>query len=400
LTGTPLEGIRVLDLSRIASGPLTTMLMADLGADVIKVERPGTGDELRSMGSPLPGCDALDSDYYVALNRSKRSIAVDISMPDGLAVVKMLAARSDVVVENFRPGVADRIGVGFDALRTLRTGLVFASISGFGSSGPWADRPANDVMMQSISGLMGVTGERGGPPVRLGSSISDFASGLYALAGVLAALFARERHPEGQHIEVPMLDSSIAMMPNLVPTASLGKRIPRLGRGHPQIVGYAAFECSDGRYVTVGAFSEAFWRRLCAVIGHEDWLADVGLASNAARIERRAMIDVELERVFRTRSAAEWFELLQRADVPCSPVLELDEAIVSEQAIHNGVLWWLRHGDNDVGVARNPIRSAQWNEYAPVPAPGLGAQSRDVLSGLLGMSDEAIDALLESGAVA
>ncbi len=375
------------------------MLMADLGADVVKVERPGAGDEIRAMGKPLPGCSPRESDYFVALNRSKRSIAIDIQADGGVELVRRFAAVSDVVVENFRPGVADRLGIGFDALRAVREHLVYTSISGFGSTGPWADRPANDVMMQSASGLMGVTGERNGPPVRLGSSISDFATGLFALSATLTALFARDRYPEGQHVEVPMLDSSVAMMPNLVPYASLGVQVPRLGRGHPQIIGYASFECSDGRYVTVGAFSNLFWRRLCAEVGHEDWLDDPRFATNADRIEVRDEIDDELQRIFRTRTQAEWLATLGAADVPCAPVLELHEAIVSEQALHNETLWWLDHGGQKVGVARNPMRSEQWKLDAPTPAPDIGQHTRDVLTDVLDLDEAEIDGLVARGVV-
>ncbi len=399
MTTRPLEGMRVLDLTRVASGPFTTMLMADMGAEVIKLERPGTGDEVRAMGRPLPGCDPRESDYYVTLNRSKRSIAIDLSNPSGVEVTCRLAARCDVFIENFRPGVAARLGVGYDTVRALRPHVVYTSISGFGPSGPWADRPANDVMMQSLSGLMGVTGEIGGPPVRLGSSISDFATGLFALSGTLAALLARDRYPEGQHVEVPMLDSSIAILPNFVPMADRGIRIERIGRRHPQILGYASFECSDGKYVTVGAFSEVFWRRLCPVLGHEDWLTDDRFVSNVTRVAHREALDVELERVFRSRTCEEWLDALQRADVPCSPVLEFHEAITTEQARHNDVVWHLPHGDAPVGVARNPIRSPQWPPYAPEPAPGVGADTAEVLTDVLGLSSAEIDDLASTGAI-
>ncbi len=399
MTHRPLEGMRVLDLTRVASGPFTTMLMADMGAEVIKLERPGSGDEVRAMGRRLPGCDPRMSDYYVTLNRSKRSVAIDLSTPTGAEITRRLAACSDVFIENFRPGVADRLGVGFDAVRALRPHVVYTSISGFGSSGPWADRPANDVMMQSLSGLMGVTGEIGGAPVRLGSSISDFATGLFALSGTLAALVARDQFPEGQHVEVPMLDSSIAILPNFVPMANRGTRIERIGRRHPQIIGYASFECADGKYVTVGAFSEVFWRRLCPLLGHDEWLDDERFVDNNARVAHREILDGELDRVFRTRTSDEWLEALERADVPCAPVLEFHEAIATEQARHNDVVWKMRHGDEAVGVARNPIRSPQWSPYAPVPAPDVGAQTAEVLAEVLGLDDTEIDDLAAAGAI-
>ena len=228
----PLEGLRVLDFSHAAAGPFATMFLADLGADVVKVEKPGRGDGSCYMGEPMLG--PAESDYYLSLNRNKRSVLIDLWSRTA-ATRDAPCSRSDIVVQNFRPGVLDRHHLGYDDLRKVRQGLVYCSISAFGSSGPWRDRPANDIIMQSVAGLMGITGEVGGGPVRIGAPISDYATGLFALVGILSALHCRDEHPEGQHVEVAMLDASIAMMANYVPSvATLGKAIPRLGRGHAQ----------------------------------------------------------------------------------------------------------------------------------------------------------------------
>ena len=397
MSDQPLAGVTVLDLSRVAAGPFATMMMADMGAAIIKIERPGTGDEVRALGRPLPGGDPTKSDYYVGLNRSKRSVAVDLSQQRGAELVRRLAAAADVVVENFRPGVAQRLGLGFDALQEVSPGLVYTSITGFGPSGPWSNRPANDIMMQSISGLMGVTGEAGGAPVRIGTSLSDYATGLFALAATLAALYARERFPEGQHVEVPMLNASLALLPNLVPSAMAGVRPRRMGRGHPQIMGYASFQCADGGYVTVGAFSETFWRRLCRVLGHIEWLTDPRFATNTSRLNHRDLIDPVLTAEFLTRTRAEWVDVLEAADVPCAPVLELDEALRSDQALHNRVSVTVKDGAYSYDVVNTPFRCGEWDDAAPRPAEDLGASTRAVLSDVLGMPPSEVDAVVRDG---
>ena len=372
------------------------MLLGDLGAEVIKIEKPRNGDGSRSMGIPMPGLGPKDSDYYVSLNRNKKGIVLDLAAAEGVAIARRLAAQCDVIVENFRPQVMNRLGLGFDDLAKLRRGLVYCSISAFGSSGPWSKRPANDIIMQSVSGLMGITGEVGGGPVRIGAPISDFSSGLFGLSGVLAALFARERFPEGQHIEVAMLDASLNMMCNYIPSvATLGHKVERLGRGHAQIVPYQAFLCSDSEYVMVGAFTREFWWNLCKAVEREVWIKDPRFVTNPARLANRAVLIPELERIFAQKPRAEWLAVLDSADVPNSPVLELHDAVHTEQAHHNQSLRPLDQGGYPVQVAACPIRASQWDEDPLTPAPQLGADTGEVLRALLGMTDEEVTALAQ-----
>ena len=392
--GRPLDGIRVLDFSHAAAAPFASMFLGDLGAEVIKIERPGQGDGSRSMGVPMPLLDAKDSDYYVSLNRNKKGIVIDLAQAEGAALARRLVAQCDVVMENFRPQVMGRLGLAFEDLRTLRRGLVYCSISAFGDSGPWCERPANDIIMQSVSGLMGVTGEVGGGPVRIGAPISDFSSGLFGLSGVLAALFARERFPQGQHVRVAMLDASLNMMCNYIPSvATLGHRIERLGRGHAQIVPYQAFACADGEYVMVGAFTRGFWRNLCRAVGHEEWITDGRFKSNPARLTNRALLVGELERIFATRTRAQWLAALDAADVPNSPVLELHEAVRTEQVVHNGSIQSIDHAGNPVRVAGCPIKVDQWGGAPAEPAPRLGADTAEVLRSVLGLGQEELAGL-------
>ncbi len=395
--GRPLDGIRVLDFSHAAAAPFTTMLLGDLGAEVIKIEKPEHGDGSRSMGVPVPDLGPRQSDYYVSLNRNKQGMVIDLATAEGAALARRLAACSDIVVENFRPQVMDRLGLGFDALSPLRRGLIYCSISAFGATGPLAERPANDIIMQSISGLMSITGEVGGGPVRIGAPIADFSSGLFGLSGILAALHARERFPEGQHVEIAMLDASLNMMCNYIPSVTtLGQKVERLGRGHAQIVPYQAFLCADGEYVMVGAFTREFWRNLCRALGHDDWITDPRFINNPARLANRAILIGELERIFANRPRDEWCAVLDAADVPNSPVLELHEAVRTEQVKHNRAIRSVEQPGRAVDVASCPIKAVQWGTEPCTPAPSLGADTRTVLESLLGMGTAEIDALMQS----
>ena len=393
----PLHGLRVLDFTHAAAGPFTTMLLGDLGAEIIKIEKPGSGDGSRSMGSPMPDFPKRNSDYYLSLNRNKRGIALDLARPDGVAVAKRLAGLSDIVVQNFRPGVLDRLGLGYEDLRSLRPALVYCSISAFGTDGPWAERPANDIIMQSVSGLMGITGEVGGGPVRIGAPISDFSTGLFALSGILAALYARDAHPEGQHVEVAMLEASLNLMCNYIPSvAGLGAKVPRLGRSHAQIVPYQAFLCGDGEYLMVGAFTRNFWLNLCRALERMEWTSDPRFATNSARLRHRDLLVGDLEAIFSTQPRGHWLALLEAADVPCSPVLDLHDAICSEQVTHSGSIETISGRHRDVQVVRSPIRVDAWEAVAPTMSPDLGEDTHAILAEL-GLTDDEVDQLIADG---
>lgn len=388
----PLTGIRVLDFSHAAAGPFCTMFLADMGAEVIKIEKPGRGDGSRFMGEPMTG--PKDSDYYLSLNRNKKSILIDLATSEGVKVAKELASKCDIVVQNFRPGVMERLGLGYEDLRKERKGLIYCSISAFGSTGPWSKKPANDIIMQSVSGLMGITGEVSGGPVRIGAPISDFSTGLFGLTGILGALFAREQHPHGQHIEVAMLDASLAMMSNYIPSVvNLDKQIERLGRGHAQIVPYQAFVCQDNEYIMVGAFTNGFWRNLCGAIEKEEWIDDPKYQSNADRLNYRAELLSELESVFLKKTRQQWLEVLEKADVPNSPVYELHDAVKSEQALHNESVINIVKDNKYVSVINFPVKSDAWNNKDGVKAtfpPTMGEDTVKILTELLNYSPENI----------
>ena len=384
----PLDGLRVLDFTHAAAGPFATMYLADMGAEVIKVEKHGRGDGIRHV-----------AEYYVSLNRNKKDICLDLAHPEGVVLARRIAAESDIVVQNFRPGVMARLGLGFEDLRTVKSGLIYCSISAFGEKGPWADRPANDIILQSVSGLMGITGEEDGGPVRIGAPIADYASGLFGLSGVLAALYARPHYPEGQHIQISMLDSAFAMMSNYIPSAARGERIPRVGRGHAQIVPYQAFVCSDGEFVMVGAFTQNFWKATCHALGKPEWIDDPRYVSNAQRRKHRAALLGEMADLFRLKPRAEWLKILGDADVPTSPVLELHDALRSEQAVFSKSLMEVGEPGDSVTVARSPIRTEQWKAAKPKMAPAMGLNTEQVLTEILGLDGATIQDLAARGVI-
>lgn len=400
MSSLPLSGLRVLDFTHAAAGPYATMFLADMGAEVIKIERP-QGDGARTMGAPMPNFPRRNSEYYLSINRNKRGVVLDLSHPRGVELAVRLAERSDVVVQNFRPGVMDRLGLGYDHLREVRKGLIYCSISAFGQEGPWSGRPANDIIMQSVSGLMGVTGEVGGGPVRIGAPLSDYSSGLFALSGILAALHVRDSHPEGQHVRVSMLEASLNLLANYVPSvADLGARIPRLGRGHAQIVPYQAFECADGEYVMVGAFTRNFWVSLCLALGRGEWTTDPKFATNSARLRNRDELVVLLSEIFRGKTRDEWLDVLDEADVPASPVLELNDTLQLEQVKHDGTVVEVAGDGQRVSVVRSPVRVDEWDDPPLRMPPDLGRDTVEVLTELLDLSEPDIAKLTSDGVVA
>jgi crotonobetainyl-CoA:carnitine CoA-transferase CaiB-like acyl-CoA transferase len=374
------------------------MQLADLGARVTKIERLKHGDGSRSFGRQLGPAGA--SDYFLALNRNKSSVAVDFSQPAGADVVRELIRTADVVIENFRPGVLARHGLDFASLAPTHPELVYCSISAFGPTGPWVARGGNDITIQGLSGLMAGTGEPGGGPIKLGSPICDLTAGLYAAFAIAAALQVRGRGEGAQLVEVPMLDAAISLMASFVPSVAAGSPPPTPeGSGHAQIVPYQAFLCSDEKHLIVGAFSNHFWRALCRVLELPGLLEDEDYRSNELRVANRSRLVPVLEKVFATRPRAAWLALLEEASVPCSPVHDIGEALHSEQAVHNQILSWVGDGPRRVGLTRQPIRGSRWRAVPAVVPPMLGEHTRAVLSEDLGMSDTDIDRYIAEGVV-
>ncbi|HKP76851.1 MAG TPA: CoA transferase [Longimicrobiaceae bacterium] len=363
----PLDGLRVLDLTRVLAGPLCTMVLGDLGADVIKVERPGTGDDTRTWGPPwAEGPEGRESAYYLCVNRNKRSAAADLKTAEGRTFVRRLAAEADVLVENFAPGTLEAFGLGYDALAADNPRLVWCSITGYGSDRAEAGRPGYDFAVQARAGWMAITGEPDGAPVKAGVAIVDVLTGQNAAIAILAALRARDASGRGQRVEVSLFDSALAGLVNVAQAALVtGREPPRWGNAHATIVPYQSFGASDRPFV-VAVGNDSQWRKLCEAIGARGLLDDARLATNPGRVEHRAEVVAALEPIFRSRTAAEWLEVLERAGVPCAPIQTVGEALRDPVAKPGWTMRGPTYGE--VETVASPFGFAALRR----PAPALG----------------------------
>jgi len=373
----PLAGLRVVDLSRVLAGPLATMTLADLGADVIKVERPGEGDDTRHWGPPFAGGDAA---YFLSLNRNKRSVAIDLKSREGSGAIRRLAAGADVLIENFRPGLMSELQLGLDDLRHANPRLVTCSLTAFGDDEPLAaSRPGYDIIVQALCGLMSVTGEPGGEPVKAGVAVLDVVTGLQATIGILAALAERDRTGHGRHVSVSLFDASVAAMVNQAANTLIGDVVPQaLGTAHPNIVPYQAFHGSDRPFIVAGG-NDRLFRRICEVIGHPAWADDERFATNQARVANRDALVPLLAAEFVTRPANVWLGALEAAAVPCSPIRTMNEVFASPEgaALVEEVADPARGGV--VRLVANPLRFDGRRLPTRLPPPQLGADTDALL---------------------
>jgi crotonobetainyl-CoA:carnitine CoA-transferase CaiB-like acyl-CoA transferase len=401
-----LSGIRVLDMSRVLAGPWCGQLLADLGADVIKIERPGSGDDTRGWGPPYlkdrAGNETHESAYFLAANRGKKSITLDIAKPAGQALARRLAARSDVLIENYKAGDLTRYTLGYEQLRELNPGLVYCSITGFGQTGPMRNVAGYDFIIQAMAGLMSITGEvdgkPGGGPQRVGVAVADLSTGMYATVAILAALFHRARTGVGQHIDMALLDTQISMIANMNMNYLIAQRPPRrMGNAHANIVPYQVFDAADGQLV-LAVGNDSQFAKFCEAAGcalHRD----ARFRKNADRVRHRELIVPLLEDIMRRRTVAEWVALLEPIGVPVGPINDLAQAFAHPQVRSRGLQLELPHplAGTVPGVA-NPIRmSATPLRYESAP-PLLGQHTQEVL-GELGIGDEELQALVRDGIV-
>lgn len=403
-----LSHIRVLDLTRVLAGPWCAQTLADFGADVIKVERPGAGDDTRHWGPPYlkdaDGTDTAEAAYYLAANRNKRSVTIDIATPEGQQIVRELAAQSDVVLENYKVGQLKKYGLDYESLRAVKPDLVYCSVTGFGQTGPYAHRAGYDFIIQGIGGFMSITGERdgepGGGPQKAGVAIADLATGLYSTIAVLAALAHRDRTGEGQYIDMALLDVQVALLANMNTNfLASGKPPVRWGNAHPNIVPYQTFQTRDG-WIIVAVGNDGQFRKFVEAGGQPELADDERFATNPSRVRHRDTLVPILAEMVKTRDKADWIGALEAAGVPCGPINDLDEVFDNEQVVARGMQVSLPHPCGaDAKLVRNPIRMSATPPEARTAPPLLGAQTDDVLRDMLGYDDAKIAALRAKQAI-
>jgi len=406
VTDGALNHIRVLDLSRVLAGPFAGQILGDLGAEVIKVERPGRGDETRGWGPPwFPSADADPAErqaaYFLSANRNKRSLAVDIATAEGRQIVHDLAAESDVVLENFKVGGLARHGLDHASLSTNNPGLITCSITGFGQDGPYAHRPGYDFLVQAMGGLMSVTGEPDGPPDKVGVALADVMTGLYAVIGIQAALAHRDRTGEGQHVDLALMDVQAATLVNQAMNYLVSGTPPtRMGNAHPNIVPYQAFRAADDYFIlTIG--NDDQFRRLCDVVGRPDLADDARFATNAARVTNRDVLVPILAGIFAEGRAADWLSRLDAAGIPCGPINTIDKVFADPQMRHRGMAARVPDASGrDVPTVGSPLKMGETPATPRAAPPGLGEHTADVLREVLGYDAATIDRLRVDGVVA
>ncbi len=396
LERAPLAGVRVLDLGRHLAGPTCAMWLGDLGADVIKIEKPGEGDDGRASGPPF--FDG-QSAFFLAANRNKRSIELDIKQPEGQEIFRRLAETADVVVENFRPGVMDALGIGYQAMAERNPRIIYCSISGFGADGPYADRPGLDQIIQGVSGLMSVTGFEGGEPVRVGIPIADLLTGLFAAYGVLAALQARERTGRGQHVQTSLLEGMVGMLSfQAVRYLNGAGAPPPAGNHHPLNAPYGVFRAKDG-YLTIGATGAKRWRKLCEVLAAEEWLDDPRFKTNGDRYRNRELLAELISERLQAHTIDEWERILNAAGIPCGPIYRIDQALEHPQVRHRQMVVELPHpAMGTVRLLGLPVKLSETPGAIRLAPPLLGQHTDEVLREI-GISDDELRRLREHGVI-
>jgi len=396
----PLKNIKVFDLTRVLAGPTCVQMLADLGADVVKIERPGTGDDTRGFAPPFVA-GTKESAYFVGVNRNKRSVTLDISKPEGQKIALGLIAQSDILVENFKVGALAKYGLGYAQLHQIFPGLVYCSITGFGQTGPYAERPGYDSLIQAMGGVMSLTGEPDGLPQKVGVPLADMFAGLYGCIGILAALRHRDATGKGQQIDIGMLDTHMAWLANQgMNYLATGENPPRLGNQHPNIVPYQVFPTSDG-FIVLSIANDPTFKRFCENVGLASLVADPRFATNAARVENRKLVSEAIAPVMKTMTTAAWVKQLEELKVGCGPINTVRDAFTDPQIVARGAVVHMPHHatPDGVDVIANPVRLSETPADYRLPPPVLGEHTDEILSTRLGFDQMKLAALRKSGVI-
>ncbi len=391
-----LTGIRILDLTRVLAGPYATMVLGDLGAEVIKLEQPGSGDESRNFG-PFKNDFSL---YFMSVNRGKKSLTLDLKAPRGKEIFLELVNQSDILVENFRPGAMKKLGLDYETLRQSHPSLIYAACSGFGQTGPYARRGAYDMIIQGMGGIISITGEPNRPPVRVGTSISDITAALFTAIGIVSALRHRDQTGEGQLVDVAMLDGMVAVLENAIVRHFATGEIPQpLGSQHPAITPFEAFESADG-YIIIAIGNDSLWAKFCEHAERLNLVSDERFATNAARTANHDQLHPILTEIMRRRTTDQWIEGLDALGVPCGPINTIDKVVNHPQVLAREMIAKVTHDiTGSVEVPGVPIKLSETPGEITGPAPALGEHTAEILTSLLGKSPETVDRLKREGVV-
>ncbi|MBO8154089.1 MAG: CoA transferase [Thermovirga sp.] len=387
-----LEGIRVLDFTRVLAGPFCTMVLADLGAEVVKVERPGVGDDSRAFG-PFIG---QESAYFMSINRNKKSITLNLKDQRAVEIVKKMIPHFDVVVENFRPGVMDRLGLGYESLKELNPRLIYASSSGFGHTGPYSQLPAYDLIVQGMGGIMSITGPDEQHPTKVGSSIADIFAGVFCAIGILAALNHREKTGEGQKVDVSMLDCQVAILENAISRYFVTGKIPTpIGNRHPSIAPFATFKTQDG-FINIAIGNDFIWNRFCNLVGRPELAEDSRFISNEARNNNWEELEPILEEIMAKDNTAAWIEKLRSVGVPCGPINNIEQLVNDPQVLEREMIVEVEHPvAGNLKMPGCPIKMSKTPGKIEKPAPLLGGDNEEILTRFAGLSKEELKTLQE-----
>ncbi len=400
-----LSGIRILDLSRVLAGPSCTQMLGDMGADIIKIERPGEGDDTRKWGPPYmkdaDGHDTTESAYYLSCNRNKRSVAIDITQPEGQALIHQLIEQCDILIENFKVGGLKKYGLDYDSVSARHPHIIYASITGFGQTGPLATEPGYDLMAQATGGMMAVTGEPDGAPMKIGVALSDIMTGLHAAIGILAALHKRKTTGKGDHVDVALLDCTLASLTNLAQFyLTSGKVAQRWGNAHSTIVPYQAFEAADG-WVVVAVGNDTQFARFAKALGHGEWATDERFALNRHRVTHRDILVPLIAARMKTQSIKHWVKTLQEIDVPVGPVNHMDQVFAMEQVQARGMEIEMPHplAPTPIHLVGSPLKFTESPVSYRLPPPVCGADTHSVLQELLRLDEDQLHKLQKSNVI-
>jgi formyl-CoA transferase len=391
-----LDGVRIIDLTRVLAGPFCTMILGDLGADVIKIERPGMGDDTRQWGPPF--VEGGQSAYFLCTNRNKRSLTLNLKSERGLEILRELIKTGDVLVENFRTGTLERWGLDYDTLQELRPGLIYCAVTGYGHTGPYRDRPGYDILAQALGGFMSVTGPAEGVPHRAGVAIADLAAGMFAAHAILAALYRHDKDGSGQYIDISLLDSQVALMTYVASNYLVtGEPPTRLGNAHPNIVPYEVFKASDG-YFTFGAGNDRQWTKFCQAVEHPEWSNDERFTTNPQRLAHRVELIELLQNLFGQREVEHWLTLCEEIGLPAAPINSMDRVFSNPQAIARNLRTEVPHPTaGTVPLVSSPLKIPTSPVEVRYPPPLLGQHTEEILSEILRMEPDSVRSLQEEG---